>query len=200
VLGCLSLLEEALAEGGESGRYLEVAQDEARRAMRVVGQLRDLARQAREPAQHMASDLRTIASRVVAVVEKRCADQGVELTWDPPDVLPEVLADPDAIQQVFLNLTLNALDAMPGGGALRLAIETTADPAGVRATFADNGPGIDPDLAPRLFDSFVTNKPEGMGLGLYVSRNIVERHGGRIGVETQAGRGTTFSVWLPAHT
>jgi len=198
-LGCLSLLEEALSEGGEPGRYLEMAQDQTRRAVRVVGQLRDLSRLVPAHAERVATDLRTSLSRVAVVVEKRCSDQRVELIWDPPDAVPDVLADPDAIEEVFLNLTLNALDAMPDGGTLRLAIESTAAPPGVRVTCADSGPGIDTELLPRLFDSFVTNKTEGMGLGLYVSRDIVEQHGGRIEVETQAGRGTTFFVWLALH-
>ena len=197
VLGCLGLVEEALAEERDARRYLDVAQREVRRAVRVVGQLRDLGRQARTTMERVPTDLGGIISQVLAVTEKRCDDQGVCVTWEPSDVAPHVEVDPDAMQQVFLNLVLNALDAMPDGGALRIAAQATDNPEGACVSLADDGPGIDPDLLPRLFESFATTKPEGLGLGLYISRNIVEQHGGRIEVETQPGRGTTFSVWLP---
>lgn len=198
VLGCLSLLEEALAEGRDAHRFLDVAQHEVRRAVRVVGQLRDLGRQARAPVERGAVDLRELVTHVVAVTEKRSADQGVRMTWQPPPTMLQVVADADAIQQVFLNLVINALDAMPSGGTLRIEAQTTTSPQGVRIAFADDGPGIDPDLLPRLFESFSTTKPEGLGLGLYICRSIVERHAGHIDVETHPGDGTTFSVWLPA--
>lgn len=198
VLGCLGLLEEALEEGRDAARYLEVAQREVRRAVRVVGQLRDLGRQARAAVEPVPTNLGEIVAHVLTVTEKRCGDQGVAVAWEAPDALPQVMADPDAIQQVLLNLVINALDAMLQGGTLRIGAHRTASPLGACVTVADDGPGIDPDLLPRLFESFATTKAEGLGLGLYISRGIIEQHGGRIDVETEPGLGTTFSVWLPA--
>jgi len=101
------------------------------------------------------------------------------------------------MQQVFLNLAINALEAMAGGGWLHVCTGYDGGWEEVWASFADNGPGIACDDLPRVFDSFYTTKPEGLGLGLHVSKNIVEEHGGRIEVESTLGEGTTFKVWLP---
>ncbi len=199
VLGCLSLMEEALAQGHDASRFLDVAQQEVRRAVRVVGQLRDLGRQARTTGERVDIDLRDTITRVLAVTEKRSAEQQVHVTWAPPESMPLIEADGDAIQQVFLNLVLNALDAMPDGGTLTIQATPTTAPEGMCIAITDSGPGIDADLLPRLFESFATTKPDGLGLGLYISRNIIEHHGGHITVETHTGSGTTFSVWLPSH-
>lgn len=170
-----------------------------RRAVRVVGQLRDLGRQARTTGERVDIDLRDTITRVLAVTEKRSAEQQVHVTWAPPESMPLIEADGDAIQQVFLNLVLNALDAMPDGGTLTIQATPTTAPEGMCIAITDSGPGIDADLLPRLFESFATTKPDGLGLGLYISRNIIEHHGGHITVETHTGSGTTFSVWLPSH-
>jgi signal transduction histidine kinase len=104
---------------------------------------------------------------------------------------------PDRMSQVFLNLALNALEAMPDGGRLRIGTDCASDPAWVRVTFADTGCGIAPEAIPHLFDPFYTTKANGLGLGLYITHNVVEEHGGRIEVESLLGKGTTFTVWLP---
>jgi two-component system NtrC family sensor kinase len=113
------------------------------------------------------------------------------------DDLPSILAAPDQLQQVFLNLILNAVDAMPDGGRLRVSAVRTDAPEGVAVRIADTGIGISAEHLPRLFEPFHTTRPDGLGLGLYVSRNIVEQHGGRIEVESALGEGTAFTVWLP---
>jgi two-component system, NtrC family, sensor kinase len=110
-----------------------------------------------------------------------------------------VLCDPAQIEQVVLALVMNANDAMPRGGNLwlstRVCDNTTELAIGVR----DDGAGIPPDLVPHLFEPFLTTKENGksVGLGLAVSHNIVEAHGGRIEVQSQLGKGTTFTVMLP---
>ncbi len=101
------------------------------------------------------------------------------------------------IQQVFLNLVLNAIDAMPEGGELRIRAEDTEAPLGVQIAFADSGSGIAPEEVRRMFEAFHSTKELGLGLGLFVSRNIVQQHGGRIDVESEIGQGATFRVWLP---
>jgi signal transduction histidine kinase len=87
---------------------------------------------------------------------------------------------------------------MPGGGRLEIDVGSTQMPAGVCISFVDDGHGIAPDVLPHVFDPFYTTKPDGLGLGLYVTRNIVEAHGGTIEVTSLPGEGTTFEVWLPA--
>jgi len=102
------------------------------------------------------------------------------------------------MQQVFLNLVLNAIEAMPGGGRLGVYTSRTSGPAGVSIAFADTGQGIEAQDLPHLFDPFYTTRARGLGLGLYVSHNVVEEHGGHIEVESRLGEGSTFAVWLPA--
>jgi signal transduction histidine kinase len=105
------------------------------------------------------------------------------------------------LQQVFMNLLTNAAQALgekPEGGTIRLTTERRGDR--VVITVADDGPGIPPELLPRIFDPFFTTKDvgQGSGLGLSIVHGIVERHGGSISVESQVGKGTTFTVTLPA--
>jgi two-component system NtrC family sensor kinase len=102
------------------------------------------------------------------------------------------------MKQVFLNLILNALDATPEGGQLAVNAYPTTGPAGVCISFTDSGLGIAPDVLPHVFDPFYSTKAQGLGLGLYITSNIVEAHGGHIDVRSHLGEGTTFSVWLPA--
>jgi signal transduction histidine kinase len=105
---------------------------------------------------------------------------------------------PDQLKQVFLNLSLNASDAMQTeGGPLTVNASITADGRQVSVAFRDTGPGIDPRDLPNLFEPFFTTKESGMGLGLAICYDIVQKHGGRIEVESQRGQGATFTVWLP---
>ena len=104
----------------------------------------------------------------------------------------------DRIQQAFLNLVLNAIEAMPDGGQLEVSASGSHEPAGVRIAFADSGKGIGADAASHLFEPFHSTKPDGLGLGLYITHGIVEEHGGRIEVESREGEGSTFTVLLPA--
>jgi two-component system NtrC family sensor kinase len=125
--------------------------------------------------------------------------------------LPEVAADPSRLEQVFVNLILNALDAMPGGGELTLSTKLASSDALPRGesggnkqfvviTVADTGIGIPEHLRRRVFDAFFTTKPDkGAGLGLASARAILEQHKGHIKVESETGSGTTFSIFLPAH-
>lgn len=115
--------------------------------------------------------------------------------------------DPGQIGQVVQNLVLNAVQAMPGGGIIRIALSnvevTASDPnlaAGhyLRLVISDRGQGIDPENLPRIFEPYFTTRPQGFGLGLATAYSIVKKHGGHIGVESEPGRGTRFDLWLPA--
>jgi signal transduction histidine kinase len=104
---------------------------------------------------------------------------------------------PGQLNQVFLNLLMNACDALGAEGDIRIRTRPTAE--GVRLEFGDDGPGISEEVRSRIFDPFFTTKPVGVGtgLGLSLSHGIVERHGGRIQVESEIGGGTTFAIDLP---
>jgi two-component system NtrC family sensor kinase len=111
--------------------------------------------------------------------------------------LPLVEAVADQLQQVFLNIVLNALDAMPDGGELAVVSGFDRQYQEVWISFADTGEGISAGDMPRLFEPLYSTKPQGTGLGLAVSYGIIERHKGRIEVQSEVGVGSTFTVFLP---
>jgi C4-dicarboxylate-specific signal transduction histidine kinase len=196
VLGCLGLAQGALENGKDPGTYLQIAHQEVQRTARIVSQLRDLGRpvqgERKEP-----TDLNSLLDDVLVLNKKHFQSHKIEVSWEPYAGLPVVPALADAMRQVFLNLVLNAVDAMPQGGQLRLSTAYCQSPVGVRVVVADSGIGIAPDVLPHVFDAFYTTKVEGMGVGLFVCQRIVQQHGGHIEVESTAGTGTTFTVWLP---
>jgi PAS domain S-box-containing protein len=198
VIGCLGLAQESLEMGDEKEvrELLQVAAEELGRAAGFVSDLRDLNRPS-DPGDRKPVDVNLWLEHVLMLTREQCQKYGVEVEWEPAVGLPALMLVPDRIHQVFLNLTLNALEAMPDGGRLRIGTDRTGDPAWVRVTFADTGSGIVPEALPHVFEPFYTTKPEGLGLGLYITHNIVEEHGGRIEVESKQGEGTTFTVWLP---
>jgi two-component system NtrC family sensor kinase len=196
VIGCLGLAERKLARGEEVAQYIQVARQELRRAARVVAQMRDLHRRSRVGTRER-TEVSALLEQVLLVTAKQCENQGVGVTLRKPEMAPAAMAVPDQLRQVFLNLVLNAIDAMPDGGLLDVAVTTTTDPLGVSIQFRDSGTGIAPEVLPRLFEPFYSTRAGGLGLGLFISRNIVEDHAGHIEVRSTVDEGSTFTVWLP---
>jgi signal transduction histidine kinase len=113
------------------------------------------------------------------------------------DPMPPVLGEASQLKQVFLNIIINAVEAMPAGGDLFIDAAWDEQRNEVSMSFTDTGEGIPlPELG-NIFDPFYTSKPKGTGLGLSVSHGIIERHGGRIDVKSEVGQGSTFTVSLP---
>ncbi len=142
-------------------------------------------------------DLTDVVGRVFAVVKGRAKKQRVDLRLLPPGAPARVEADRDQLQQLLLNLVLNALDAMPGGGAVEVDLRPPAD--GFAELYVrDTGPGIAPHVLPKIFETFVSSKETGVGLGLPVSRRIAEDHGGSLSAYNLPGGGACFLLRLPA--
>jgi len=186
----------ASAPRGLPAEDLLVIDQEVRRIERSMQTFLDFARPPK--LQRAPVDLASIPEHVISLVRGRAAKQGVEVRLDRPSAPIVAEADEDQLRQVLLNLVLNALDVMPRGGILSVCLETPEN-GWVELSVTDTGPGVQPDILPRLFVAFVSSKETGMGLGLSVSRRIVEDHGGTISAYNRSEGGATFVLRLPAN-
>jgi signal transduction histidine kinase len=191
-----SLVQELMAEEGSdfTKGSLGTIYQHVNRIARIVRNLGDFARL--YPRQRVPTNLRDILDTTIDLVRFDKNFKKIEVTTDVQQTRP-VRIDPDQIQQVFLNLLLNARDAMPDGG--RLDISVKESDGNVRMTFADTGGGIAPEAKDKIFDPFFTTKGPtgGTGLGLSICYSIVKDHGGTIEVESLKDRGTKFIITLP---
>jgi two-component system sensor histidine kinase HydH len=153
---------------------------------------------ARPPQPHRGRlDPADVVNRVFAVVKGRAKKQQVTLRLLQPGIPVGVDADHDQLQQLLLNLVLNALDAMPGGGTVEIDLRAPRD-GHVEIYVRDTGPGIAPHILPKVFETFVSSKETGMGLGLPVSKRIAEEHGGSLSAYNLPGGSACFLLRLPA--
>jgi two-component system sensor kinase FixL len=196
------LLEKGGDQSGRAVEFIEKSVRQAHRASEMIRRLRNFAtRGAGEREPMVVNEVVQDAARLALIGS---ADQGIQTAYDLAEGLPQITADRIQVQQVVVNLIRNGIDAMldpktDRDGTLRLTIQTSRNKDGaVRISVADTGPGIAPDVAADLFTSFVTSKEGGMGIGLSVSKSIVEAHGGEIWVEPNAGHGCQFAFTLPA--
>lgn len=184
------------SKGGMSAEDLKIIEQEVLRMERSLQSFLDYARLT-DPERRMI-DLATAVQSVMGLVRVRASQQRVMLQLNSPDNGVQVSADMNQMQQVLLNLMLNALDAMPQGGRITVTLTSTADHA--ELTVDDTGPGISTSMASRLFQPFATTKETGLGLGLVMARRIVEAHLGEMSVESNKGAGARFRIRLPFHT
>ena len=172
---------------------LQAIARDGRRASDVIARIRALARRA--PTEKQPLDINEVIREVVALSEAETRRTRANLRTELAEDLPRVLGDRVQLQQVVLNLLLNGLDAMQAvAGRPREMIISTQREASerVRVAVRDSGAGIDPQLASRVFEAFYSTKRSGLGMGLSISRTIVEQHGGRLRVVPTDGPGTTF--------
>jgi two-component system NtrC family sensor kinase len=181
----------------EVSSLLELIASESCRCGEIVKNLLTFARAA--PMHMEWADLKTVVDRVVRLVQHQAKLANIQLQLDWAGEIPPVHCDPATVEQVLLALVMNANDAMPRGGNLWLRMRALPQKGEVQLQVQDDGAGIPPDVLPHLFETFFTTKERGrgVGLGLAISRSIVERYGGRIEVQSELGRGTTFTVTLP---
>jgi C4-dicarboxylate-specific signal transduction histidine kinase len=206
VLNLSMLIERILKEDGipperveEVRRYLVQISSETTRVGRIVGDL--LAFSRRSSPQRMPADLNEIIRRTVSIIDHKLKLANVELELQLDEILPKIKCDNSQIQQVIVNLVMNASEAthnrVNGNVTVRTAANTNRE--SIRFEVKDNGDGIPKENLAKIYDPFFTTKGEGkgVGLGLAVVYGIVESHGGDIEVDTKVGEGTIFRVDLP---
>jgi C4-dicarboxylate-specific signal transduction histidine kinase len=168
------------------------------RASEVIARIRALLRKGESVARRL--DCNDFLREIVALTQSEVARRGATLQTDLSADLPAVTGDRVQLQQVLLNLIMNALDAMSARteGARIVRIRSNAlEPKAILVAVEDSGVGLDPDQTARLFDAFYTTKSEGLGMGLSISRSIVEAHGGKLWASANKGPGATFQFTLP---
>jgi signal transduction histidine kinase len=180
----------------DSSPAREVVKDVSREILRVNRIVTDLLETARpKPADYRMADLNATAERAVMLARQHTLARPVRLELEKAAELPPVEHDTQQINQVLLNLLLNAIQAIDGGGEIKVRLAQRDENAIVAVE--DNGAGIAPEHLPNLFRPFYTTKGKGTGLGLSLARRIVEDHGGHIEVTSELGHGARFEVFLP---
>jgi two-component system, NtrC family, sensor kinase len=170
------------------------------RLSNIVRSLLDTVRLGKLEVQRVSVE--TLIGQLLLLLEHVGRKRGISMTTSIPKDLRDVAGDPSRLQQVFINLMMNAVEATPPNGMISVRAEPCPNDgrAGVSIAVTDTGAGIPPDALGQIFEPFYTTKPlgEGTGLGLAISRDIIRDHGGLILVQSRPGHGSTFSVWLPA--
>ena len=204
VKGCLSLLEEELAgrrDPQKIDRFMQIVSSEIERVVRLVRGMSEFYRSSRQQAQTI--DLHAMLNDLLALSDRQLHTAGIQVETRLAAEAPRISANPDHVKQVFMNLILNAADAMPDGGKLRITTDLLP-PAGPHALprvviqVCDTGHGIPAETLKHIFDPFFTTKEHGSGLGLYVTHEIIRSYDGQIDVSSQSNQGTVFTITLPA--
>ena len=199
---CTRILRRSLSDSARTEQMLGLIEDGLERIELIVRRLLTLARH--NVIRPIDVSMRSVLESATAAVQSRLDTNGVTVSWGPLTSQDRVAADAALLEQVFVNLMINAVDSMPGGGRITLEIESSqaAQPGGeacVAVRVTDTGGGIPADVLPHIFEPFFTTKQggRGTGLGLPIAARIVDAHRGRIEVEPRPDGGTIFTVTLP---
>ena len=193
IKGLAILLKSRFQEKSPDQETADILVQEVERLNRSIGELLDYAR----PQKLIKEDVHPeeVVRKTVSLIRMDAESVGVRVEIRMEDDLPLVLADQDKLNQVFLNLFLNSIQAMEHGGRLDIRVATQG--RNVLFTVKDTGCGVNKEDMPRVFDPYFTTKPEGTGLGLAMSVKIIEEHGGTMTFESEPDVGTTVVVSLP---
>ncbi|MEW6286433.1 MAG: response regulator [Chloroflexota bacterium] len=193
VQNCLHLAGREDLPAEKRKQYFELARSELERLMKTMHRMLDFYRPGSVKMEKV--DVLELLKHVLSLTSQQLGQRHIEVIADLPESLPPVLAVSSQIQQIFINLILNAFDVMPGGGALMVRAKALEN--GVEIQFEDTGPGIPEELRNNIFEPFFSTKEGGTGLGLTVSYNIVTAHGGTLDIVKGNGDGACFRLFLP---
>ncbi len=197
----VQLLEEDMAGGGPAlaercAPRFQIIRSEIRRLENIVNQFLQLAGPTALEATPLA--INAVVGHTCDLLRPQAAERGVELSAELASDLPVIEADSVKLTQAFINLVINAIQAVTAGGHVRVRTFLAEPPAAVAIEVADDGPGILPQDQARIFEPFYTTKSDGSGLGLWITQQIVLAHGGSLRVASDGARGAAFTVILPA--
>jgi len=194
---CQRLLDSGRADPAVLRETLGQIAEQGERASAILGRVRAMARRRERVLE--AVNVNAAVRGVLALLDRELRDQQVETSLALDDALPAVEADRVQVEQVVMNLVSNALDAMreAAPGRRRLRIETCRRDGEVRVSVTDSGPGLAQADLERVFETFYTTKPAGLGVGLSICRSLAEAHGGRLWAEQPPGGGAAFHLGLP---
>src|SRR5271157_590109 len=193
IAGVIEIVSRDLPDTSPARNVMEDAKQEAVQINRILTELLDTARP--KPPQFRVSDVCSTAEHAVMFARQQAITKRIMIELEITDTIPPVEHDPNQINQVLLNLLLNAIQSMDKPGTIRVSLQHEEN--SVLITVADEGKGIPPEHLPNIFRPFFTTKGHGTGLGLSLARRIVESHGGHIDVTSEVGKGTQFLVRLP---
>ena len=194
-LGPSAVNSTALEVAAKLEQYLGVAKGEIHRLDYIVTQFLGAIRPS--PLQLKLASLNEVVEKTVALLRPEIENRGISIKTKPARQITATPIDATQIQQVLVNLMKNASQAMTTGGVLTLQTGENSD--GVWVSVTDTGGGIPQEQINRIFEPFYTTKKKGSGLGLMIVQRIVRAHNGRIELESNVGKGTTFRIWLPLH-
>jgi two-component system NtrC family sensor kinase len=196
------LLQKKFSPGTQEREDIEVIIDQANRCSNIIKGLLGFARAS--AAEKASSNINDVLNSSLNIVRNKADFFNIKLITDFDESLYRVKADPSQLQQVFLNMIVNAADAIEGKGTITIVTRNVKEDDGrdfIEIEFRDTGPGISDETLAKIFEPFFTTKPvgKGTGLGLAVSHGIVQEHGGTVTVKSIVGEGTSFFIRLPAH-
>ncbi len=202
--GRAELIQKRLKDHQEIQHYLKIILSQTERITRIIHQLLGIVR--RKKPDRRALNIRNVLEITLDLLDHEIRKQGVRVVKDMEENLPFLLGDPDQLQQAFLNLILNAIQSMAGGGTLRLCasskkiskdgLEERQEHC-VEVCVEDTGAGMDKEIIERIFNPFFTTKDTGTGLGLMITQGIIQSHEGWIEVKSEKGKGSLFKVYFP---
>jgi len=195
LMGYCDLINTKIPEGHGVKKFCNLLGKEVERCMDILAGMLDFAKVPDD--QKQLTDINSMLTDILLLISLQKNYKNVNVTENMEPALPQIMANPSGLRQVFMNIIINALQAMPDGGELSISTSVVEDGRNIMVSISDSGHGIPENDINKIFTSFYTTKKTGTGLGLSISHGIVKGHNGFISVKSEKGKGTTFNIFLP---